>query len=349
MRRFFLFFIFSFLSAQLFSTNKPDTIVQAKMDSASYYSLQKTKTEILKLKEETNIISKSNRFSISAFLSEYGKFFTILIGFLSVAAAHWKYTDEQKHQKKVESEQQKKDLELRIKEKNIRLEENLASIITNLGSVNSSLRASAAISLISYCKDEYKAFHEQVILICIANLKLDLDETTNRLLVNSLENAIKAYIKEKPLKTLNIKLTRLKLDTIDLSGQNLEGVDLAFSSLRFANLSNAKLRRMRGYKTDFFGANLSGANLQEARLQKAIFEKARMHDANLISADLKHSNLKNCKFNAAQMQSAHFQSADLSGAEFNKADISDAYFLDLASDIIIKIRKVKKCANTHFL
>ncbi len=349
MKKFILLFIFSFLSAQLFSANKPDTTVQAKMDSASYYSLQKTKTEILKLKEETNTISKSNSFSISAFLSEYGKFFTILIGFISVAAALWKYVEEQKHQKKVESEQQKKELELKVKEKNIRLEENFSSIITNLGSWNPSLRASAAISLINYCKDEYKAFHEQVLLICIANLKLDLDETTNRLLINSLESAIKAYIKEKPLNTLNIKLTRLKLDTIDLSGLNLEGIDLAFSSLRFANLSNTKLKRMRGYKTDFFGANLSGANLQEARLQKAIFEKSKMHEANLISADLKHSNLRYCKFHAAQMQSAHFQSADLVGAEFNKADISDAYFLNLTFDILTKTRKVRRSENTHYL
>ncbi|NEW84448.1 MAG: pentapeptide repeat-containing protein [Mariniphaga sp.] len=348
MKKLILLFLFYFLSFEIYSANKADTIFQTKVDSVSFYSLQKTKTEVLKLKEEINSLRKNNSRNFLKYLSENSSALTVLVALAGAIFTFLKFSKEQKDQKQTESKQQERDLELKIKEKNIRLEENFSSIVKNLGSNNPSLKASAAISLISYCKDDRKAFHEQVLLICIANLKLDLDETTNRLLVNSLENAIKANLKEKSLKQLNVKLTRLKLDTIDLSGLNLEDIDLAFSSLKFANLSNTKLKRMRGYKTNFFGANLTGANLQEARLQKAIFEKSKMHETNLISADLKYSNLKYCKFHAAQMQSAHFQSAELIGAEFNKADIADAYFLNLTSDVKTKIQKAKRWEKANY-
>jgi len=349
MKKLILLFLFSFLSIEIYSANNTDTIFQVKVDSASYYSLQKTKTEVLKLKEEINSIKKNNSGNFFKYLSESSGAFTIIFAIAGAIFTFLKFRKEQKQQNKTAFEQQKKELNLKIEEKNNRLQENFSSIVANLGSENTSLRAGVALSLISYLEDDYKAYHYRILLICVAYLKHNLDETTNKFLVISFEKAFRVYLKENPINALKIKLTGLKLDAIDLSGLNLEGIDLAFSSLKFADLRNTKLKRMRGYKTNFYGANLTGANLQEARLQKSIFEKSKMNETNMISADLKHSNLMHCKFQDAKMQSAHFQSAELLGAEFNKADIANAYFSNLTSDVKAQIRKAKRWDTANFL
>jgi len=368
MKRCISILLFSFLSIQMYSVNSQDTIVQAKEDRATSLSLQKTKAEVEKLHEEIISFKRNNDINFFKWLSENSGAWTTLLAIISAILAFWKYQYDKN------------------KDRNIRIEENFKSIIENLDSQNLNGKVQAVSSLSIYCDEDHKAYHKQVLQICIANLKRE-EKTINHteeeeeinqidsLFINCFENAIKAYLNPKKKSSLSIwferlfnkiknlwekltqeekipqeefpiNMTRLKLDSINLSGLNLDGFDLSFSSLKYAKLRNTTLKRMKGFKTDFSGADLSGANLQEAKLQKARFEKSKMEKTNLISADLKRSKLKFCKFLEAKMQSAHLELAELTGSEFNKANISDTYFSGSDCEISEIKKHTQKAAKT---
>lgn len=306
-------FCFSFVSLNTFS-DKDLQIEKTEIDSLKYYQQQKLKQEIKNLKSENSI------HPIIRIVPGYGGIITAVVAILGVFISYKRYLKEKR-----------KEIEQKTQENQIRLEAKFDSIIKNLGSMSHSLQASAAVSLITFLKPEYKEFHHQVYLILLANLKSNLPENVNALMVKAFEKAlhlnIETFRSDKTNNTYNLELnlSRTNLYGIDLHGLNLENVDLGFSNLRNANLEGCILIRARGYKAQLSGARLSRAIITEGRFNYANFENCKFHGTNLVSAKLENTNLKGAEFQQAELQDAHLDDAQIYGAKFAHSNLNNTY------------------------
>ena len=233
------------------------------------------------------------------------------------------------------------------------LDEQFSSVALNLSSESPSLRASAAVSILTFLKPEYKDFHEQVFMILLASLKLESNDTIARLLSNSFEKAIRLRLKveDKKDKPLQLDLSHCILYQIDLSGLDLREADLAFSNLKSANLTHVDLQGARGWEANLEKARLSQSNLEEVRFRKANLTEAQFHDTRLVSARLEETDLTKVEFYKAKMQGAHLDEANLRGARFEQADLNDTFFRNVKNldDRTLKsITRAKNWKNAHF-
>jgi uncharacterized protein YjbI with pentapeptide repeats len=234
-------------------------------------------------------------------------------------------------------------------------EESFAAVALNLGSQSPAIQASAAVSILSFLRPEQRAFHDQVFLLVLANLKVKHEREVNKLLVRVFERAMRLQLEAKTLdRSLLLDLANARLDTIDLSGVDLSGADIGFASLKYANLREANLQRTRGYEVDLGKAFLSGVNttLEEARLRKAGCVEAQFHDANLVSARLEEADLTKAEFQRARLQSAHLDEAVLKETRFEGADLNDAFLRGLRAvddaTLMSIARGAKNWRNAHF-
>jgi uncharacterized protein YjbI with pentapeptide repeats len=304
-------------------------IKKGEVDSLKIYQVEKLKQEIEQLKSENS----SN--PIVRRLPTYVGFITALVALIGAFISYSKYLEERKS-----------ETDQKIQENKLHLEAKFDSVINNLGSPSHSIQASAAISLLTFLRPEYKEFHQQVYLILLANLKTDLPENINALLVKTFEKAIRLNIEalqsQKSDKVNNnrasieLDWTRANLYRIDLHGLDLENVDLAFSNLRNANLDGCNLKRAKGFKTNLSGARLSRSNMTEGRFDQANFEDAQFHETNLISTKLKNTNLKGAEFQKAKLQDANLDESEIYGAKFEQANLNNTY-----------LRKIK-CRESDF-
>jgi uncharacterized protein YjbI with pentapeptide repeats len=316
------------------------SIPQTNTRSLNLQELEKEKLrqEIVKLQLENqglkstwNIISAGVPL-ITALLAVVGLFVTI-----------WKQINQRNLDR-----QQREDESMR------RLDERFASIVKDLCSENRAIQASAAVSILTFLKNEYKVFHDQVFMILLANLKVQHHDSIQKLLVKGFEKALQLQLEydtgNKKNKEIDLDLSRAQLNHIDLSKVNLIGIDVAFSELRNSNFTESNLKRARGIKANLKGARLSRAILNEARFRQAGFCNAQFHESNLVSADFRETDLRNAQFQGAEMQSAHFDKAQLQGAKFENANISDAYFVGAVLDkqTIKSIFHTKNWENAHF-
>jgi uncharacterized protein YjbI with pentapeptide repeats len=305
--------------------------------------MDKASLETEKLRQEVTQLQIENENATSPLqkYSSYATLLTAIVAVVGVFVTIWKqFTERQRDREQRETESRR------------RLDEKFSSIIADIGSDNSSLQVSATVSLMTFLRDEYKEFHEQVYLILLANLKLKHNLQVNRLLIQAFEKAIRLKIntlpKDNDLEGLD--LTNLNLYRIDLSNIALKNVDFAFSELELANLEETNLFRVKGYKTNFRKAQFTDAILTEARLAKANLENAHLHRTNLVSSNLKETNLRGAQFYQAKLQSAHLENSDLKGAQFYEANINDAYFNDAKIDAQAKrsIIKAYQWKLAHF-
>ena len=275
-----------------------------------------------KLRQEIrNLIIENNQL-VSPWqqISSYATVFTVIVAIIGVFTTIWKQFSEQQ-----------RDRAQREAESLRRLDEKFSSRVQDLGSDNTSLKVSAVVSLLTFLKEEYAQFHEQVYLVLLANLKIKQDLQVNRLLIRAFEEALRLKLeKEPPPESLD--LTHTCLYHIDLSNLDLTAADLAFADLQLANFKEARLFRLKGYQTKFIKATFTDANLSEARLNKAVMEYAHLHNTTLVAADLKETNLQCAQFYGAKMQSAHLEGADLRGACFEQANLKDTYFTGATFD-----------------
>lgn len=275
-----------------------------------------------KLRQEIrNLIIENNQL-VSPWqqISSYATVFTVIVAIIGVFTTIWKQFSEQQ-----------RDRAQREAESLRRLDEKFSSLVQDLGSDNTSLKVSAVVSLLTFLKEEYAQFHEQVYLVLLANLKIKQDLQVNRLLIRAFEEALRLKLeKEPPPESLD--LTHTCLYHIDLSNLDLTAADLAFADLQLANFKEARLFRLKGYQTKFIKATFTDANLSEARLNKAVMEYAHLHNTTLVAADLKKTNLQCAQFYGAKMQSAHLEGADLRGACFEQANLKDTYFTGATFD-----------------
>lgn len=275
------------------------------------------KLEAEKLRQEIRKLEIENRRLNSPWetLSSYATLLTAIVAVAGVFVTIWKQFLERQ-----------RDREQREAESRRRIDEKFSSIIADIGSDNTSLQVSATISLMTFLRDEYAEFHEQVYLILLANLKVKHKLQVNRLLIQAFSKALRLRIASADDPLEEYDFTNTNLYRIDLSGMALKNVDVAFAELELANMERSNLFRMKGYETNFKKAQFTDAKLIEARLAKANLEEAHFHRANLVAATLKETNLQGAQFFQAKLQSAHFEKADLRGARFEEADLNDTYF-----------------------
>ena len=297
---------------------------------------EKLRQEIRQLEIENNRLN-----SPWQTVSSYITLITAAVAVAGVFVTLWKQFSERE-----------RDREQRESESRRRLDEKFSTIVANMGSENSSIQVSAAISLMTFLRDEYTEFHEQVYLILLANLKLKHNRQVNRLLIQAFEKAIRLKLEtiRKLHDSQGLDLTDTNLYRIDLSGLDLSNIDIAFAELNLANLKSTILYRVKGFETNLEKARLTDAILNEARLAKANLEDAHLHRANLVSSNLKETNLRGAQFFQAKLQSAHLENADLSGAKFEQADLNDTYFQGAKFNLptLKSICKAYNWENAHF-
>lgn len=296
-----------------------------------------------KLRQEIQNIQLENNNLMSPWqrVSSFATIVTIAVALIGTFTTIWKQFIERQ-----------KDREQREIESKRILDEKFSSIIKDLGSDNKSLKVSAIVSMMTFLRDEYSEYHEQVYLILLSNLKIKQDDECNRLLIQAFEKAIRIYLNkiEEPGEDNFLDLKNTCLYHINLEGLNLAYTDLAFADLRHANLKRTNLNRIKGYKTNFENATFTGANMKEARLMNANLKNTHFHNVKLHSSNLKSSDLKKAQFYRAELQSVHFESADLQGARFEEANLKDTYFMGatISKDTIQSIKKAFNWQNAHF-
>lgn len=308
---------------------------------------EKLRQEILKLQLENKKLN-----SFWRLLSPYATFLTALGAIIGVSATIWKQINERSRQQGLDRRQSELDRKQREDDSLRRFDEKFTSIVTNLGSESSSIQASAAASIITFLKPEYKVFHNQVFMILLANLKITHIDAVNNLLIKGFEKAIQTRLQDVQEKDeqFELDLSCSNLYRIDLSGLDLSRADLGFAKLQGANLTNANLHRVRGWKANLENARFSKANLEEARFRRAQFGGAQFHEARLVSADFKETRLTKAQFYRAEMQSAHLEKANLNGAKFEQADLNDTFFYgaSLNAKTLKSILKAFNWQKAHF-
>jgi uncharacterized protein YjbI with pentapeptide repeats len=305
--------------------------------------MDKAALETEKLRQEVRQLTLENE-RLAGSWQAFSSFATLLTAVVAVAGVFvtiWR-----------QFEERRKDRQQREFESRRRLDEKFTSIVTNLSSENRSLQMSSAVSLLTFLKPEYSAFHEQVYLILLANLKLKAEPQINDLLVDAFQKVVRIRLgapgEAGGLTELDFSHTNLY--RIDLSGLDLNGLDIGFADLRHANLRDANLFRVRGIEANLEKTRLTRANLGEARLVRANLREAHLHQANLVAATLKETNLRGAQFFQAQLQSAHLEKADVSGARFEQADLKDTYFTGATFDnqALASILKAGHWDKAHF-
>ncbi len=308
--------------------------------------LEQLRQEVLKLQLENTRGS-----SFWEILPSYATLLTAIVAIGGVLVTIWRQMSENKRQRDEDSRQRERDRQQREIESKRMLDEKFNSIIENLGGENQSIRVSAAVSIMTFLKPEYKDYYEQVYLILLANLKIEQPPEVNRLLIEGFEEAIQRKVEAGyEDEESGLDLTNTHLYRVNLNGLNLQYVDIAFADMRLARLINTNLYRVRGYKVNLENARCKNANFEEARMKGSNCNHTYFHEARLISARFEETSLVEAEFYQAQLQSAHFQDANLTGARFEKANLDDVYFNGAILDEVA-LRSIKKALNwqkAHF-
>lgn len=300
----------------------------------------KLRQEIKKLR-----IENKNNSSFWGQLPAYATSITALVAIIGVIVTIYKLINERSLDRK-----QRETESLR------RIDDKFTSIVTNLGSKSAAIQASAAVSILSFLKPEYREFHNQVFMILLANLKVEHSEAIYNLLVEGFEKALRLQLPSLKLqdKTYELDLSRAYLNHVNLSECDLSYADLGFTNLKYANLSGSKtsLCRARGIEANMEKARLSDANMMEARFTKANFLYAHFHRTNLVSTVLKEADMSYAQFYQASMQSAHLEGAILFDTKFEQANINDTFFKGVKlNDVTLKSilnTKDKSWKKAHF-
>lgn len=305
-------------------------------------AMSQAELEIEKLRQEVRQLLIENRDLSSSWqkISSYATIITVVVAVIGAFATIWKQISESRQ-----------DREQRETDSRRRMDDKFTSIVKDLGSDNPSLQVSAAVSLMTFLREEYTSFHEQVYLVLLANLKVKHEVQLNRLPIQAFTKALKLRLERQPVSEAEpLDLTNTNLYRIDLSGLNLPNTDFAFADMQLANLREANLFRARGYQVNLSKASLTRANLGEARLAEANLSNCHFHETNLVSATMKKSNLGGAEFFEAKLQAARLDEANLSGARFERSDLSDTYFLGatIPDQTLKSIRKALNWEKAHF-
>ena len=325
----------------------------ASMTNSDSTQLQqeKLRQEILQLEISNNQASGPQRTLLA-----WAPFVTALGAIAAVGATLWRQTTDldaartqlgTEHEKtRIGNEQwreqfledQTKNRQQGEQESLRRFDTSLTSVISNLGSGSETLQVNAAAALATFLKPRYAVFHEDLLVVLAANLRLRPTEAVARVLRSDLERLLRLMLRDPTsygdAMPGELDLSRASLRRFDVTGVNFGTLvmDVAFADLSQARLADARLFRLRGREVVLERAYCSRSNLGEARLDGANCRGVVLHDANLISASLKDADLTGAQLQGASLQEAHFERSNLRGADFTGCDVANAFFRGASFD-----------------
>lgn len=333
-------------SAALVVSNTRDHAGPAATVTVSSTALadEKLRAEIAQLRAETRKLNSDR-----GFLSENGAVLAALLtGVVAVGGLFltlWKQITEQARQRDADRKQRDSEIaqqklerereqeargrerEQREADSMRRFEERFTAILAELGAESEAMQAGAAVSLLTFLRPEQEAFHRQVRLVALANLKVAHSEPVRKLLLHVFEQAARLA----PPVPNERDLSQASLDGADLSELDISGADLTGTRLRNAILENVNLRAAHGNEElDLKNARVCGpdTDLHAVRFKKLQGVNVNFTEANLSAAHLEGGNLRYARFQKARLQAAHLEGADLRGAQFQRADLRDTYFTE---------------------
>ena len=348
------------------ATSAPSKEAAAKDD----LERQKLAQEVLQLKNAngSHVVVWDRIMSLAPLVTVLVAVAGVLTTLLKMGFDNKQASAQARKQAETEQEQRKEERTLREAEslrwqaeqqaeRQRQLEESFGAALANLRGDDDAGKAGAVVSLMTFLKPEYAAFHEQVYLVLRAMLKLMYTPpgqdaacgAVEPLFVRAFEKSLRAFPAASPL-LMDIDFSRMFLDRANLGGLSLYRADLGFCAMRGADLTGSSLFRVRGFKVQWEDACLSRARLGEARLKFANCRGANFQGAWLVAAVLKGADLTNADFRGASLQSAHFEKANLEGANFRGADLRDAYFRGASLDdsAVRSLGGAKSWREAHF-
>jgi len=231
------------------------------------------------------------------------------------------------------------------------------NIMRNLGDPSDTVRAAAAITMITHLKENYDKYGEASIPVFVNQLarepsplvrskilsilmsdEVKIDDlikplvSVNRNLTTQLSSSlIESHIRGEPLdeelrdisKALVAIIEKKLPDELDLSKLFLMEWSSEGRNLEQANFEGARL--MWG---SFKQANLKKANFQEAELYQVDLTGAFLQEANLSRALLREVILNDAKLNGAVLESANLFSTHLTRANLTGANLTSACIVD---------------------
>ncbi len=301
-----------------------------------------------KLRQETRKLRLENDHSGGwrGWVSDFAPFVTALVALVGLFLAAWKQITEQSRQRGLDRDQREADRIQRERESRRDLDERFSAILADLGAVSEALQAGAAVSLLTFLRPQHQAFHHQVRLIALANLKVEHRPAIVKLLIRTFEAAMTT---DEPFEAAELDFSGAQLSEVRLVGLELSGADLRSAILTGADFSRAKLNDVQGRGAQLEKADLSKrAQLVNARFPEARCAGACFDDSELVNAHFEGADLRRAKFRNAKLQAAHLD-ADLRGANFEGANVADTYFRKATLDDVAlgTLRGASKLEKAH--
>jgi len=315
------------------------TVLLALPAAASAADPMTTQLQQEKLRQEIRQLKLENRdhTGVRGFLSSYGG---LLAGVAALGTVLVTITNL--------ARQRNLDRQQRHDEGIRGLDERFSAALTDLGATSEAVQAGAAVSLLTFLREEHGDYQRQVRLVALANLKVRQPGPVTALIVRALSDALRT---DTPIQSDELDFAGAQLTGINLAGLDLRSATLRRTQLKDADLTKANLQGVDAYKVGLQGACLSGVDLREADLAGADASKAVFHDrANLNAVKFHDADLTGARFEAASLQSAHFDRAHLEGARFQSADINDAYIRPATFDdaTLHGLSRAKNKGQAHF-
>jgi uncharacterized protein YjbI with pentapeptide repeats len=226
--------------------------------------------------------------------------------------------------------QRKADRQARAAAETTRFDERFASAAQGIASDNPASKRAAAVVVTSMVRERRADLSDQAMNLLLANLQVDHDDVTTRLLVKALERAVRAA----PRRLLQedeagrvMSLSHVIGPALNLASLDARGIDLAYGKFPGADMRRCILSNSKGYEAyiedaEFDRSDLTGVEWVHAHLRGSHFQLARLTGAKLTNTDM-----VGCDFYQADLSGANLFESNLRGAKFHRAKLSGANFL----------------------
>jgi uncharacterized protein YjbI with pentapeptide repeats len=286
----------------------------------------KTQAEIDKLKAETKKLEGDDTFFWGR-AAGYGAMLAAIGALIGVFVTVSKNRSDR--QKDIQAAAEERE-----RERMRRFDEQFGKMVDGLTSDKPAPRASAAAAITTFLRPEHAEFHDQVLMLLLANLKFPRNDASDRLVGRVFAQALREHRDRLPglFGPGRLDLNDARLREADLSDLDLTGCDMEHADLQRTDLSRAQLFRAEGHAADLTEALLIRARLGEARLNGATLSGAHFGSTRLVSAKLRGAKAVGTSFDGAFLQDAHLHGADLRTATFRGANVNNTFFLGARLD-----------------
>lgn len=326
---------------------------------------EKTRLEILELQSSAaQLANPLNRITpVGSLIGTVGTFVTALtagLGILLTLREQLRETRkerEQEQQRRTDEanqlrQERQKEREQREREIAQRFDEQFKQIVKNLGSERPEEKVGALVSLRTYLGADKADFHDPILDLLLATLRLPQTHVVNSLLKDSLQSLLPLWVQQHASSSDG--------KTLDLAEAQLEGLSLRhvnFGKLRLhmphiqasgMNLHRVEVPRAKGlylFQARLERAQFTRCNLEAPRLAEVEALYANFAQSRIFSAEFTEAQLQNARFNQARLQSSRFFGADLRAADFTGADINACLFDEADLDHEGTLRSLVRAKN----